>query len=190
MLKKKIMVDMDEVIINGGFLELVNCFLHTNYQESDFTSYYMQEAITNKQEFFKWYKSKNRYDYCELIPNCYEVLKKLNDIYEVYIATSYIFPEIYKECAYIVEQKFNYLQKHLPFITPYQYIFLTNKSLLDVDIKIDDRIDNLLGNNEKLLYTAYHNKQIDDEILKNEGVKRVDNWLEIEDILIRKRVKN
>ena len=65
------------------------------------------------------------------------------------------------------------------------YIFINNKSLLNCDIKIDDRLDNLQNAKIKLLFTAYHNKGLDDEYLHSLGVIRVNNWLEIKKILAR-----
>ena len=58
-------------------------------------------------------------------------------------------------------------------------------SLLNCDIKIDDRLDNLQNAKIKLLFTAYHNKGLDDEYLHSLGVIRVNNWLEIKKILAR-----
>lgn len=42
---KKIMIDMDDVICNKGFLKLVNIFLKTNYKEEDLKQYYIQDLI-------------------------------------------------------------------------------------------------------------------------------------------------
>ena len=54
-----------------------------------------------------------------------------------------LYNEIYSK---ILKQKCDYLAKELPFITPFQYIFIYDKSLLNVDIKIDDnlRIESLV----------------------------------------------
>lgn len=38
-MKKRIMVDMDDVITTGGFLHLVNEYLKANYKEDDFESF-------------------------------------------------------------------------------------------------------------------------------------------------------
>ena len=185
-MKEKIMIDMDDVITKGGFLYLLNMYLHSNYLESDFKNYYMQDVIPNKQEFFDWFLKQNMYDYCNLLPNVYEVLEKLNQEYDIYIGTAYLFKEVPDKCGIILQQKFNYLKENLPFISPSQYIFLTNKSLLNCDIKIDDRIDNLTNAKRKLLFTAYHNKSLTKEELNEQKIERVDNWKQIEKILIKR----
>lgn len=184
-MKKSIMVDMDEVITDGGFLYLVNKYGNTNYTLDDIKNYYMQDLVENKEEFFKFFVTQNQYDYCRLLPNVVEVLKYLNAYYDIYIGTSYIIKEIPKECGIVLLQKHDFLYNNLPFISPEKYIFINNKSLLNCDVKIDDKLDNLKNAKIKLLFTAYHNKDLSEEYLKKLGVIRVNDWLEIKDILIK-----
>ena len=63
-------------------------------------------------------------------------------------------------------KKYKYLIKNFPFLDPNNNVFLRNKSVLNIDIKIDDRIDNLNGAKTKILFTAYHNKNISDKALE------------------------
>ena len=49
---------------------------------------------------------------------------------------------------------------------------------------IDDRISNLEGARTKLLFTAYHNKNISNTDLSQDGIIRVNNWYDIENILL------
>lgn len=80
--------------------------------------------------------------------------------------------------------KYKYLVNEFPFLKPDNFIFTTRKDLVKCDIKIDDRIENLKGDCEKLLYTARHNKHVTDVELKKLGIKRVNNWEEIESYLL------
>lgn len=180
----RLMIDMDDVLVEGGFLYLINEFLGTSYKESDFKDFYMQDIIPNKDEFFEWFKSKNLYDHCTVIPGAIEVVKALNERYDIYIGTAYIYPEIPRESGHILEQKFNCLAELFPFISTEKYVFLSNKSVLDVDIKIDDRIDNLEGAKRKLLFTAYHNEDVSDEELARLGIERVNSWQEVAEKLL------
>ncbi len=184
-MKTKIMVDMDDVIVTGGFLYLINDFLGTNYIEEDFKSFYMQDIIEDKKAFFNYFLTKNMYDYCKLSDNAYEVLNYLNEKYDLYIGTSYIFKEIPKESGKILLDKFYYLQDKLPFISPYKYIFLGDKSVLNFEIKIDDKEENLEGANKKILFTAYHNVNILDEELKTKGIDRALNWLDVKELVLK-----
>lgn len=184
--KEILIVDQDDVICTNGFLYLINRFLGTNYTYDDFKDFYMQNIIPNKEDFFKWFVTQNLYDYCELTPGCYDVLSELNKQYELYIATSYIYPEIVSKSGFNLEHKFEYLQKNLPFISPYQYIFISNKKLLNGDIKIDDRLDNLDDANTKLLFDAFHNRKYSKEYLNSIGVERMNDWFDIKRRLLKK----
>jgi len=189
MRKKSIMIDMDDVIVSGGFLYLINQHLGTDYIESDFKNFYMQDVIPDKKAFFEYFLTQNMYDYSEMSENAYEVIKELSEEFNIYIGTSYIFPEIIKESGNVLVQKYNYLMEKLPFLTPKNFVFLVDKSVLNCDIKIDDRIDNLDGAERKILYSAYHNKDISHEELKRQGIERADNWLDIKRILLGSTVK-
>ncbi len=183
-MKKTIMVDMDEVITEGGFLYLVNDFLKTNYTKEDIDGYYMQDLVPDKKAFFDYFIKHNQYDYGYLLPNAVEVLKYLQKYFDIYIGTSYIIKEIPKECGINLLHKHNYLYEKLPFIPVDNYIFINNKSLLNCDIKIDDKLSNLKNAAIKLLFTSYHNQDLTDEYLKNLGVVRVNNWLEVKNYLM------
>ena len=184
-MKKTIMVDMDEVITDGGFLHLINEFLHTNYTIDDVNGYYMQDLVPDKKAFFDFFLTKNQYDYCELKPHVQEVLQYLQEYYDIYIGTAYIIKEELEDCGINLLHKHNYLDNNLPLISPENYIFISKKNLLNCDIKIDDRLDNLQNAQIKLLFTAYHNKDLTDEYLASQGVIRVNTWLEIKDILTK-----
>lgn len=179
-----LMIDMDDVMVQGGFLALLNEYMGTDYKESDFNEFYMQDILPDKESFFKWFKNKNIYDYCTIAPHAKEVIEALSKKYDLYIGTSYLYREIPEECGYILEQKHNFLVKEFPFIRPDKYVFLSNKSLLQTDIKIDDRIDNLTNTKRKILFSAYHNEKISDEELKKQGVERAKDWLAIKDMLL------
>ena len=184
---KKIMVDMDEVICGGGFLNLVNEFLEANYKIEDIKIYYIQDLIPKERykEWSKFFNAKNVYDYCEMIEDTYEVLENLSKKYEIYIATDYIFRDNKEYSANILKNKFNWLYEKLPFIEPSNYVFTVNKEIINCDIKIDDKLSNLKGKAEtKMLFTAYHNKTITEEELKQEGAIRVNGWKDIEKILL------
>lgn len=177
---------MDDVICDGGFLALVNQFLKTNYQKDEIKTYYMQDLIPKERypEWTEFFNTQNIYDYCELLPNTYEVLEKLSKQYEIYITTAYIFRDNEEYSANNLKNKFEYLCRELPFISPNNFIFTTNKEIIDCEIKIDDKLSNLAGKAEtKLLFTAYHNKEISQKELERENVIRVNSWKEIEKIL-------
>ncbi len=187
-MKRKLMIDMDDVICSGGFLKLVNQFLGTNYTEKDVPGYYVQSLIPDekKEEYLDFFMQKNMYDYCDLHPFAVEIIKELNEEFEAFIGTSYIIPKREAESGIILYHKHNYLQENLPFINPLNYVFVGNKDILNCYVKIDDKLENLKNAKRKLLYTAYHNKYIDDNYLENNNIERVDNWPAIRQKLLTK----
>ena len=64
-MRKKIMIDMDDVITTGGFLHLINEYLGTNYPIDYFKDFYMQDMLPDKDAFFQWFIAK-----------CFLMLKK------------------------------------------------------------------------------------------------------------------
>lgn len=180
------MIDMDDVIVKGWLLKLINEFLDAKYVAADFKKFYMQDVIPEerKNEFFKFLFKHNVYDYCEINDSAIEVIKRLNESFDVYIGTSYLFREVPSKCGMILKYKFDFLVKHFPFLDPYKFIFVGDKSVINCDIRIDDRIDNILSADTKILYTAYHNKDLSEEYLSELKVKRANNWLDVEKILL------
>ena len=189
MYKKSIMIDMDEVIVIGRFSEFLVEFLG----EVDFNqlhSQYRQDLIKEREEEFKQiYQYKNLYkndngDYIEPLPNCVEVMQDLNKKYDVYIATTYIWKENVIDASTNLKNKFEYLHYWLPFIDTNNFIFMTDKTKIRYDIGIDDRLSNLENCDKKLLFTEFRNKKLTDKELKEKGVIRVNNWLDVKKELL------
>ena len=187
--KKSIMIDMDEVFVVGQF----SAFLIEDLGEVDFDklhSQYRQDLLKGKEEEFKKiYKYKNLYkdkneNYIEPLPNCVEVIKELNEIYDVYIVTTYVWKEEIIDSATNLKNKFEYLHYWLPFIDAKNFIFMTDKTKIKYDIGIDDRISNLKNCDKKLLFTEFRNKKITDKELKEKGIIRVNNWLDVKKQLL------
>lgn len=184
---KRLMIDMDDVICGGGFLKLVNTFLKTNYTQEDISTYYIQDLIPveKKEEWITFFSKENVYAYVQMLPDAKQVIEKLNKEYETYIITDYIYPECPNYSGENLRNKFYYLYKELPFLAPKQFIFGAVKDFVQADIKIDDIPRHLeKASEQKLLFTAYHNKNITQEELQTRGITRVNNWKEIEKRLL------
>ncbi len=184
---KKIIIDVDDVITGGSFLKEINKFMGTNYKEEELTSnYYIQDILLDKKDdFFKNFDKINLYSNAVLYDNCYEVLEKLNEVYDLYFCSAFVWREVPDKSSNSLKYKYDYLLKNFPFINPNNYIFMTKKLMLNCDIRIDDKLDNLGNADINLLYTAYHNKDISDEELASKNIIRVNSWLDIEEVLLR-----
>ena len=190
--KKKLLLDCDEVICFSGFLEAVNAFLGTNYVFDDFTDYYIDEAVIppkRMDEFNKFINGRNMYENAHILPGAIEAIKKLSEIYDIYILSSCVNPLDIKGSGRILADKYNFLIENLPFIKPGNFIFTSAKHLFKADVKIDDRMPNFEGDevDVKILFPSYHNKNVGAEELAKAGVIRAghdwqtgwDNVLEI-----------
>lgn len=186
-MKKTIMIDMDNVICEGGYLHLVNAFLNTHYSEEDLHGYFAESLVPEemREAYEEYFHKHNVYDYAMEIRDAVSIIEKLSKQYQVYICTAYyghIQPE---KLGYLLLYKFNWLTEHFPFLDARNFIMTNNKQILDVDIKIDDTLENLEGHGSiKLLFDSYHNRNISKEELEKKNVIRVKNWLEIKDILL------
>lgn len=186
-MKQKIMIDLDNVITDEtGWLSMVNNFLETNYTIEDVDGYFIESLIPDGRldEYIKYFESQNTYEYCNINDNCKEVLKKLNEKYEIYICSAYVYRYSLLASANMLKQKFLFLTENFPFLNPKNFIFCDKKEVVDCDIKIDDKIENLEGAKTKILYRVYHNKNISDDELIQNGILFASNWKEIERILL------
>lgn len=187
-MKKKLLVDLDYVICHPGFLKLVNDFCGTNYKEKDFKEYIIDDVIGPQEkinEFYEFYLKHDGYKDAVLIEGAKETLKKLNKIYDIYLCSACVMYGVERRSAKLFKDKFEYLMREFDFLDPEKIIFTNSKNMFIADVQIDDRLPNLLGPvKTKLLFEAYHNKDISDEELKSNNVIRVKSWKEIEDLLL------
>lgn len=179
------MVDMDNVITQGSFSTILEEYLGYKPDYSVVKGYYVQDILGDKKEdFFKYFVTRNLYENATLLSDCYNVLKKLNNYYKIYICTDYIWREVISYAGDNLKNKYEFLYKELDFFDPQNFIFVCDKSIINCDIKIDDRPHNLKGAKKKILFTAYHNKEMKEEELKKDNLIRANNWLDIENILL------
>ena len=185
---EKLIVDMDDVITEKGFIRMINEFIGTNYTQEDAESYYINDLIPKDRmdEWVEFYSNNNVYDYANIVEGAKETLEKLNEKYDLFIATAYVFRDAPQVSGKTLNDKYNFLIKNFPFIDPHKFIFISNKELLEADIRIDDSPKKLIGKARlKLLFTAYHNKNMTEEELKESNFVRVNGWKEVEEILLK-----
>lgn len=181
-----IIIDLDDVICDCGVLHIVNKFLNTNYKIDDIENYYVQDLVPKDRmdQFNDFFFENSMYDLVNINDNAYEVLEYLNSNHSIYICSAYILKDDIKRSGLLANYKHDFLYNTFPFINPNHYIFTSSKAIVNGDVRIDDKIDNLSGDAKlKLLYTAYHNKNISLDELSRLGIIRVDNWLAIKKVI-------
>lgn len=186
---KTIMVDMDDVLTYGNFSKILEDYLGYKPDYDNIKTYYIQDILGDKKDdFFSKFKDIDMYENAVLLPDCYDTLKELNKYYNIYICTDYIWREIAKYAGNNLKNKYNFLYRKLDFIEPRNFIFAADKSVINCDIKIDDKINNIESAQVKLLFTAWHNKDLTNDELEKRGVIRVNNWKEIGEILLNHNI--
>lgn len=189
-MRKSIMIDMDEVIVSHRFNEFLEEFLG-NVDYELLNSNYRQDLISGREEEFKnIYQDKNLYknnnnEFIKPFSNCVDVIKKLNEVYDVYIVTSYVWKKDIFNASTNLKNKNEYLEYFFPFLDNNNFIYISNKSLIRFDIGIDDRLKNMSNCDKKLLFTEFRNKNVTSEELNSNNGIRVNNWKEIEEILLK-----
>lgn len=185
---KKIMIDLDDTIVEGGYLNALNQYMGTNYTYQDTTDYFVEsllppDKVDDYLEYF--YSNINVYDYIKIKDRAIEVIEKLSHKYEIFIVSAYLDKRKPEASGIVTNHKHMWLINNLPFLDPKNFIFTSRKDLIDCDIKIDDKVGNLKGLGKlKLLVDGYHNHKYSDKELKEKGIIRVNNWSDIEKILL------
>lgn len=170
---QRIAVDMD-----GVLADVYEQFFA--WDEKEFGRRKTPEEVRGKAEFEAFPHSR-KYVFSEgffitapVVPGSQEILRSLNDGYEVFIVSAAMeFPQSLGE-------KKEWLHRHFPFITWQQIIFCGSKQVVSADIMIDDHFKNLdYFPGATLLFTQPHNAE------SSEGRhRRVHSWEEIAGILL------
>ena len=199
-MKKKILLDIDEVFCFSGYLELVNEFLGTNYKIDDFKDYYIDEVAiptAKKEAFYEFASTKDQYAKPVILPGAIDALSILSKYYDIYPCSDCRNPFDLKNSGRIFKSKFEMLYRLIPeeVIPAKNYIFTGAKNVCVGDIQIDDLVSNLNPDIPiRILFPAYHNKNVSDEKLKNLSIIRAGydyhtGWQEVCKILLKPEIK-
>jgi 5'-nucleotidase len=172
MTKKRIAIDMDDVMAEAGkkILATYNHFIGTDFKEHHFEGKGYYEVLEEKHyhiirdEIFKAGFFRNM----EVMADAVEVIKKLQERFEIFIVSAATeFPNSLKE-------KIEWLEEHFPFISWKNIVLCGDKSIISADYLIDDHEKNLSTFKGKtLMFNAIHNQKV-------EGYERFKSWREIE----------
>ncbi|MBK5280095.1 MAG: 5'(3')-deoxyribonucleotidase [Bacteroidia bacterium] len=153
-----------------------------NFYEIEFGIRVTKESMNFKEEMkrfpdhhdevSKFPFRKNFFRMMAVNENSQEVVKKLNQRYDVFIVSSAM------EFPNSLPEKLEWLSEHFSFLHWKQIVFCGNKKIVHGDYMIDDLPHNLeTFNGEKLLFTAPHNMQFN-------HLKRVNDWKEVGEMLL------
>lgn len=178
-MKQRIAVDMDEVIANvlPKFLDLYEREFGRRPAKEEYWGKKVYK-LKGAMELRKYLFEKGFFRDLPVMKDSQEVLKELQEVYDIYITTAAM------EFKYSFEDKYDWLAEHFPFIHWKNIIFCGDKSVFNTDYMIDDHVFNLKTFRGKgLLFTASHN-------IHQEGYTRVNNWQEVRTFFAAERKKN
>ncbi len=173
---KRIAIDMDEVLAQHTAKVLRVLAAENQHEVSleqiqgTFLSKVLPEDLL--AEVSKYPDRPGFFRDLEIIPDSQEVVEALTKRYEVFIASSAM---MHPNC---LQDKWDWIEEHFPFIPDTHRIFCGNKSVLRMDYLIDDHPKNLLPFGGKpLLFHAYHN-------VNDTRFERLSNWQSARELLL------
>ena len=174
-------IDLDNVLCDTSkiYCDLFNCYTGENFHESDLTTYDTTKCMPKQykkleQDIWNW---SILYDYVHPLPDSQHYIEMLSTFPDIKL---YV---VSQSNSRVMKEKADFIRKSFGCIPEDNIIFMTNKSLLKLNVHVDDNIDQLKnGKYHKLLFTASWNK--DYNTSKN-GMVRVNNWDECYNEIIR-----
>ncbi|MGB5942804.1 MAG: 5'(3')-deoxyribonucleotidase [Leeuwenhoekiella sp.] len=171
-----IFVDMDEVIADtyGAHIEVYNKDYNgcLTLEECAGSEVWHMVPEEHQQSVRNHANTEGFFRNLKVMANSQEILEKLNEKHEVYIASAAMqFPKS-------LYDKTLWLDEHFPFIPWQRRILCGHKHILKGDVLIDDRSYNLQRfDGRGIQFTSPHN-------INTPGFERVTNWLEIGEKLL------
>ena len=170
-MRKSIAIDMDQVIANmyRKMAVTYNELFGTTFTEEELLRA-PKDSMTREQ--FKLLMGKlNEPDYYRVMdlmdPDSVEVIRELNERFDVYIATAAM------EVPNSFNAKYDWLQEHFPFLDPQKFVFCGTKAVIHTDYLIDDSLNQLeVFKGQGIIYSMPYNEHV-------EGYPRVKNWLDV-----------
>ena len=175
-MRKSIAIDMDQVIANmyKKLAVSYNELFGANMTEEEFLN--APQDSLSKEQFKLLLDQANDPDYyrdMELMdPDAVEVIRELNEHFDIYIATAAM------EVPGSFNAKYDWLREHFPFLDTQKFVFCGTKAVIHTDYLIDDSLNQLkVFSGQGILYGMPYNKHV-------EGYPRVENWKEVREFFL------
>jgi len=173
---KRILIDMDEVIADpmGEMIRWYNDQYGAGPDKDKMVGSWVKGFPEEHQPMImERIKSPGFFRHLPVMEDAVDVLRRLNERYEVFIVSAAMeFPNSLKD-------KYDWLMEHFPFFSWKQIALTGSKDLVFGDFMIDDHVKNLKNFKGKpYLYTSAHNLTVT-------GYDRINNWQEAADIFLK-----
>lgn len=166
--KKKIAVDMDEVIadVMPAFLDLYEKYFGKRLRKEDYWGRKIYQ-LPGASQIRDALSEKGFFADLPVMEGSREGVEWLQEHYEVFIVTAAT------EFRNSLEDKFDWLERHFPTISWKNLVLCGDKRIIQADYMIDDHVFNLEAFKGKgLLFTASHN-------IHEQRFERAGNWQEV-----------
>ncbi len=166
--KKRIAIDMDEVIadVMPKFEDLYEREFGRRISRQEYwgKKIYDMEGASKIRGFLH---EKGFFADLPVMPDSQDVVRELADRYDIFIVTAAM------EFRNSLEDKYDWLERHFPFIHWKNFVLCGDKSIIHADYMIDDHVRNIENfSGHGLLFTATHN-------IHENRFTRVNNWQEV-----------
>lgn len=172
----RVAIDMDEVMADslGEHLRRYNSAYGASVTADHFRGMHLEEWVPPAQrEAVEAMYDASFFAALDVMPDCQAVVRELTERYDVLIVTA----AMDVPCSF--DAKFQWLQRHFPFIPATNIVFCGDKGIVDADFLIDDRARHFARfKGAPLLYSAPHNAHVT-------GYPRVNSWREVRDHFAR-----
>ena len=170
-MRKSIAIDMDQVLANSYKKMVVayNEAFGESLTEEEFLRGTRKSLDSSKEKrFFELLNEPSFFrDFEVLDLNSIEVVRQLNNHFDVYIATAAM------DVPGSFHAKYEWLREHFPFLNPQNFVFCGNKAVIHTDYLIDDNPRQLEAfRGQGILYAMPYNEHV-------EGYVRVRNWKDV-----------
>ncbi len=182
----RIAIDFDSTLFPTleKVLETYNKRHDTNIEMSQITTYSLYECLDNSiaDELISLFVDKNAYNNLQPYKGSIKAIKTLADKgHEIYVATASDIRNM--------EWKEKLLQRYFPFIPKENLIRIHNKKLLNVDVLIEDKLDNLIQTfAERVCFDQPWNQDKEADYIYS--IYRIHHWGEINNIINEIERKN
>jgi 5'(3')-deoxyribonucleotidase len=175
----KIAFDFDEVLFPTleKVLEVYNQRYNANIELSQIITYNIYDSLSSEiaDEIVSLFVEKNIYNNLQPYKGSVKAVKSLADKgHELYVATASDIKNM--------EWKEKLLQRYFPFIPKENLIRIHNKKLLNVDVLVEDKLDNLIQTfAERVCFNQPWNQDKNTDYVYS--IYRIHNWGEMNNII-------
>ncbi|MCS4486415.1 5' nucleotidase, NT5C type [Staphylococcus americanisciuri] len=170
-MRQSIGIDMDEVLADtlSAILVEFNQRTGSNVTPEDIAGKKIYDVMPEHAKVIREILLEDGFfGRLDVIQDAQEVVKKLNEHYDVYIVTAAM------DVPTSFHDKYEWLRTYFPFLDPQHFVFCGRKNIAATDYLIDDNPKQLsIFKGKPLMFSAPHNHG-------NTDFERLNNWREVE----------